>query len=94
MNVKNLNNLPESFLIPFILSSGSSCLCRVSDWGFDTGLIQGLGSHGPEACSCKTIDRQDKTARITLFLSLNSPGEFLLHWNSYGFFDIKVREVV
>lgn len=31
MNVKNSNNLPESFLIPFISSSGNSCLCRVSD---------------------------------------------------------------
>lgn len=75
MNVKNPNNLPESFIIPFILS-----LAPVSA-EFLTGLIQGLGSHGPEAWSYRTIDRQNKTVKINLFFSLISPQEFLLHWN-------------
>lgn len=32
---------------------------RVSDWGFDTRVIQGLHSHGPEAYSCRTINTQN-----------------------------------
>lgn len=94
MNVKNLNNLPESFFIPFISSSGSSCLCRVSVWGFDTGLIQGLGSHGPEACSCRTIDRQDKTAKNYPFLFIKLSRRVPAALEFTGLFDIKVRAVV